>query len=221
MKLPNPLQEFLRPPRIAKLIKKANPLRGVVEEAREGIKAAKEEISSVASALRVEGVSPVETEAVEEEDQIAGGTAGNICSDEHVVQASADLTEALRMSRSRGVKDKEVRERLKAARSELNQMERYDLVAEKIGDYPSEQQEIARWLLPKSSAMRHQINEILMRDKTIEDLEKLAAYGSNTASQLTDQIDNLPPEQKESDACLVIKKLPTFLEEMRLKKGKG
>ena len=98
-------------------------------------------------------------------------------------------------------------------------MERYDLVAEKISSYPPEQQEIARWLLPKSAAIRHQINEILMRDKTIEDLEKLTSYGNATTSELTDRIDNLPPEQKTSDACLEIKKLPTFLEEMRIKKG--
>jgi len=221
-KLPN-LNNFPRPPRLSQIIKKGNPLREVVEDAREVIKGTREEISDIASSLRVEGIeeatTEVEPEPEVEEDEIKGGTAGNLCSDEHLVQAAANITEALRMARSRGIKDREVRDRIKAARSELNQMERFDITAEKIVTYPREQQEIAHWLLPRSSAMRHQINEILMRDKDIEDLEKVAAYGNTTASRLTDLIDALPKEQKESDACLEIKQLPAFLEEMRLKKG--
>jgi len=154
-------------------------------------------------------------------DEIKSGTAGNLCSDEHVVQAASDIAEALRMARRPGgIRDPEVRRRLKAARDELNQMERYDIVAEKIVTYPAEQAETARWLLPKSAAIRHTINEILMRDKTIEDLEKLSAYASGVASELTDKIDSLPKEQKERDACLEIKRLPQFLEEIRARKGK-
>ena len=120
---------------------------------------------------------------------------------------------------SRSVKDSEVRKRLKAARSELEQVERWDIVPEKIATYPTEQAETARWLLPKSAAIWHSINEILMRDKTIEDLEKLSAYASRVASELTDRIDSLPKEQKEGDACLEIKKLPQFLEEIKIRKA--
>jgi len=142
---------------------------------------------------------PVETS----EDKIIGGTAGNLCGDEHLSQAAGDLDEALRMARSRGIKDPEVRERLKGARSELNQMERYDLVPGKVKTYPGEQQEIARWLLPQSSSLRHQINDILLRDREIEDLENLTAAGDKVSSELTDKIDQLPIEQRETDACVI------------------
>jgi hypothetical protein len=137
------------------------------------------------------------------EDEILGGTAGNLCGDEHVTQAAGDLDEALRMARSRGLKDPEVRERLKGARSELNQMERYDLVPGKVKGYPKEQQEIARWLLPQSSSLRHQINDLLLRDRPVEDLENLTASADKVSSELTDKIDKLPTEQKETDACVI------------------
>jgi hypothetical protein len=58
-----------------------------------------------------------------------------------------------------------------------------------------------------------------MRDKGIEDLERVSTYASATASELTDRIDSLPSEQKASDACLEVKGLRTFLAEQRLKKG--
>lgn len=143
--------------------------------------------------------NPIETS----EDKVLGGTAGNLCGDEHVTQAAGDLDEALRMARSRGLKDPEVRERLKGARSELNQMERYDLVPGKVKTYPGEQQEIARWLLPESSSLRHQINDLLLRDRPLEDLENLTASADKVSSDLTDRIDKLPAEQKETDACVI------------------
>lgn len=150
-------------------------------------------------------ISPIEGEKVEikAEDEVAGGTAGNLCSDEHLTQASADIDEALRMARSRGVKDNEVRGRLKRARSELNQMERDDMVPTKLKNYPEEQQEIARWALVQSSSLRHQINDILIRDRSIEDLENLTATTNEVSSEFTDRIDKLPAEQKETDACVI------------------
>jgi len=44
---------------------------------------------------------------------------GTIWSDEHVTQATSGLTKALRIACTRGVKDAEVRKRLKGACSEL------------------------------------------------------------------------------------------------------
>lgn len=206
------LPEF--PPKLSQFIKKANPLRHALEDAQELVRAAAEDIRETASALRGEK----EVEETEEE-RIRGGTAGSICSDEHISQAASDIEEALRMARSRGIKDSEVRKRLKAARAELNAMERWDMSAEKIVSYPKEQQEIARWLLPKSAAIRHTINEILMREGNIEDLEKLSAYAKEVAGALTDKIDSLPKEQKERDECIMVKSLKTFLEERKIKKG--
>lgn len=154
------------------------------------------------------------------EDRIKGGTAGLVCAIEHVGDvASSDIAEALRMARSRGIKDHEVRKRLMRARQELNQLERDDLTPEKIVRSAEEEQELARWVLPKSAAMRHSINEILMRDRGIEDLEKLAAYANETAEELTNRVDALPPEQKATDECLEVKSLKSFLEERKLKKG--
>ncbi len=141
------------------------------------------------------------------------------CSLEHISDvAASDIAEALRMARSRGIKDGEVRTRLVKARQELNQLERYDLTAEKIVNSPKEEQELARAVLPRSSAMRHAINDILMRDKDIEDLEKLAAYANNTSQQITDLVDALPAEQKASDECLQVKRLNPFLEERKVGK---
>ncbi len=54
MPLPK-LPEFPKPPKISEIIKKANPIKGIVEDAREVIKSGREEISEVASSLRVEG----------------------------------------------------------------------------------------------------------------------------------------------------------------------
>lgn len=54
-RLPNLLENFPKPPQISQIIlKKANPVREVIEDAREVIKGVREEISDVASALRVE-----------------------------------------------------------------------------------------------------------------------------------------------------------------------
>jgi hypothetical protein len=108
---------------------------------------------------------------------------------------------------------------LKAALGELNQMETYELVADKTATYPQEQQKIRAWLLPRPSAMHHSINEILMKEKAIEDLEKVSACASSTASKLADKIDTLPAEQKAADECLEVEGLKTFIEEQRIRKG--
>lgn len=162
--------------------------------------------------LPVLEIKPPQPSETSFEEQIKTGTAGGICSDEHVSTASHLISEALRMARSRGMKDKEIRDRLKAARRELDLMERFDISESKIASYPKEQAEIARWLLPRSATIRHKINEILMQDKGIEELEQLSVFASSVASELTDRIDKLPEEQKESDTCLEVKKLSSFLE---------
>jgi len=68
--LPNPFKEF-KPPKISQIIfKKANPVREVIDDARDLIRAGKEEISNIAGALRVEGqVAPPEEGAETETKQ--------------------------------------------------------------------------------------------------------------------------------------------------------
>jgi hypothetical protein len=56
---------------------------------------------------------------IAKEDEVKRGTAATIWSDEHVTQATGDLTKALRMACTRGVKDVEVRKRPEGACSEL------------------------------------------------------------------------------------------------------
>jgi hypothetical protein len=65
------------------------------------------------------GLPPPAVPTIAKEDEAKRGTAGTIWSDEHVTQATSDLTKALRMACTRGVKDAEVRKRLKGTRSEL------------------------------------------------------------------------------------------------------
>jgi hypothetical protein len=198
----------------------------------------KEGITSIASAISLEGDAPhretpeslvnetvnknepLDTPVSIVEDSIKGGTAGTVCSEEHISQAASELKEALRMARARGIKDPEVRERLHGARDELNSMERRDMVAEKILTFPPEQAEIARWLLPKSAALRHSISELLMKDATIEDLEKASAMAAKTSREFTDRIEGLPAEQKANDECLGVKQLKQFVEERHLKEAK-
>lgn len=78
--LPNPFK--LKPPKISQIIfKKANPVREVIDDARELIRSGRDEIAGVASALRVEGqVAPpkpaeegAETETKQNEEE--GATA--------------------------------------------------------------------------------------------------------------------------------------------------
>ena len=196
------LPELPKLPNVLQLIKKSTPVREIADDLRQTMKSAREEISSIANAIKVEG-KPFETRSLSVEipirDKIKGGTAGNICSDEHVTQAASDTNEVLRMATGRAVKDAEIRRRSKAARSELNQKERYNLVTEKIACYPQKQQKFEAWLLPHSSVICHLTNEILMREKEIEDLEKVRAYAFSTASEFTDKIDALPTEQKAAD----------------------
>jgi hypothetical protein len=56
---------------------------------------------------------------IAKEDEVRGRTMGTIWSDEHVTQATSGLTKALRIACTRGVKDAEVRKRLKGVHSEL------------------------------------------------------------------------------------------------------
>lgn len=64
---PNPFKDFPKIPKLSQIIlKKANPVRGVIDDARQLIKAGKSEISEIASALRVEGYEkPAETKEEE------------------------------------------------------------------------------------------------------------------------------------------------------------
>ena len=68
-----------KPPRISEIIKKANPVREVIEAARELIKSGREDIRGVASSLRVEqkeGASEGKTPEIEPQSRTASPTSG-------------------------------------------------------------------------------------------------------------------------------------------------
>jgi hypothetical protein len=97
------LPELPKLPRVSQLTRKANPVREIADDLRQAIKSAREEISSVVDAIKVEG-KPFETPSLSVEapirDEIKRGTAGNIRSDEHVTQAASDIAKALTIPRA-------------------------------------------------------------------------------------------------------------------------
>ncbi len=158
-----------------------------MEDARELIKSGRQEISNVASSLRVEGTtSPTQVEESREpskEDKIAQGTACIVCSSEHFSEVSGSLNEAMRFARSEGVDNKEVTRRLRHAREELNTMERFDLSPQQIMNLPELEEPLGRWAVEQSRQLRHSLNAI----KDTQDLEKVAAQASNVADEFEEK----------------------------------
>lgn len=180
-KLPK-LGGFPKPPRIAEIIRRANPIRDVVDDAREVIKGAREEVSEVASSLRVEGAAPPaieEPKAVSMEEGAKEGTACIVCSDEHFSETSGALSEAIRFARDKGVGDREVTRRVRHAREELNAMERFDLSPQQVASLPEDEKPVGRWAVSKSRELRHALNSI----SSVDDLEKVAAQASDVADE--------------------------------------
>lgn len=185
MPLPKLPREFPKPPRISEILRKANPVREVVEDARELIKSGREEISSVASSLRVEGMTPKveEREEVSKEKEVAQGTACMVCSSEHFSEVSGSLNEAMRFARSEGVDNKEVTRRLRHAKEELNSMERFDLSPQQIMNLAEVEKPLGRWAVEQSRQLRHSLNAM----KNTEDLEKVTAQASDIADEFEEK----------------------------------
>ncbi|MDO9333990.1 MAG: hypothetical protein Q7T57_05655 [Dehalococcoidales bacterium] len=192
------LPSIPKPPRISELIPRATPLHEMIGDARAVIKQGREEITGVASYLHqgVEIPSDTPSEVAPEAekplvDKVAQGTACNICSDEHLVQTSGDLMEAMRFARQGGLTDPEAVRRVTAARAELNEMERYDLTPAQIETLSPQERALAEWALVKSRNIRHLINTALT-SRSVADLDKAAAEAERTASEFTSRVLGLP-----------------------------
>lgn len=131
--------------------------------------------------------------------EISAGTACTICSDEHFSTASGALAEAMRFARNTGMRDAEVIRRVRAARDELNEMERFDLAPDAVAQLPGYEKEIANWALVQSRDLRHEINSLI--SGSVEDLERVSAHAIKVSDEFMQKLWNLP--QDECPGCAV------------------
>jgi len=212
-----PLPNF-RPPRLSRLVRQANPLREVIDDARELVRSAGDSIKEVASSLHIEAPEePIsnEPEAPVSIKAVMEGTVCNLCSSEHFSQVSGDLAEAMRFARDKGLKHPEVIKRVEHARQELNEMERYDLSSATMETLSLAERKLAEWALPKSRNLRHMINKAITT-KEVRDLEGAAAEAERTAAEFTKRLWDLPTQREEScPECGDLEDLKAFLERRR------
>jgi len=158
---------------------------------------------------KVVKVLPQEQQQEQEQEQegeittgIAGtaaGTACTMCSDEHLSRASGALAEAMRFARTTGMKDSEVIRRVRAARDELNEMERFDLAPDTVAKLPGREKEIANWALSQSRDLRHEINSLISGG--VGDLERVAAHSIEISNEFMQKLWEMPEE--ECPTCAV------------------
>lgn len=209
-----------KPPSLSKFLKNANPIRTVIEDARESVRAARESISDVASALRVEELvtEPESYESPAPQKQIEEGTACNLCSQEHFHQTAGDLAEAMRFARDKGLKDPEAVRRVTHGLMELNEMERYDLSPSELEKLTPPERQLAEWALSKSRNLRHMINQAIM-SRSVPDLNKAAAEAETVAQEFTAKLMELPTTNEECQKCGEMEDLRAFLEKRKREKG--
>jgi len=218
-KLPK-LGGFPKPPRISEIIKKANPVREVIDDARELIKTGREEISEVASSLRVEeqkegaserkSTSTIQEPENPEQEDIA--TACVPCGVGHFAGAAKLLSEAVRF-RGDGITSNQVLDDIAGAIGELNTMERVDLTPEKLQSTLGWERPIADEALRESRKLRHRLEGI----SSMEEVEQAAAdserfykklfrdwfqqrfahLGPEKAQRIADKVGQLSPEDKD------------------------
>ncbi|GAI99896.1 unnamed protein product, partial [marine sediment metagenome] len=148
-KLPK-LGGFPKPPRISEIIKKANPVREIVEDARDLIKTGREEIGEVASSLRVEEQNKAPSEEkpiITTKTAIESGTACISCCRDHLSTSSSALSEGMRFARDKGIRNPEALRRIRIAFDELNAMERIDLAPDETVKLKGAEKDLANWTL--------------------------------------------------------------------------
>ena len=191
-----PLPNF-RPPRLSRLVRQANPLREVIDDARELVRSAGDSIREVASSLHIEAPEepiPREPEAPSIK-AVREGTACLPCSRDHFLTTSSSLSEGIRFARENGIKDHEVMRRIRIALQELDIMERIDLAPEEIAKLKGAERELADWTLKQSRELRHEITDI----KDVKSMEQAAARASHTTEEFMTRLWAIPEE--ECDTC--------------------
>lgn len=221
-KLPKfPPEGFPQPPKVSGIIKKANPLREVIEDAREVIRSGRAEIGGVASALRVEGIREPETTPKQE----AVATACVPCALGHFSTSAGLLNEAVRF-KEEGIASDAILDRVAKVLEEQNTLERVDLTQEKIQSAPQWEREIAEEALSQSRSLRHRLENL----STIEQLGQAAAdtesfykkfnrewfkrrfahLGPEKAQRIAEEVGKLSPVDKER----VLKRAEELIEEV-------
>jgi len=196
--MPKFLEGFPKPPKISEIIiKRANPLREVIDDAHNLIRSGKEEIADVAKALRVEGqVAPPKPETVGSEEkttptiasqepetvpqQIA--TACVACALGHFSTSAGLLNEAIRF-KGEDITSNEILDRIAKTLEEQNSLERVDLTPEKLQRTPEWEKEIAEEALQESRKLRHKLEGIT----SIDELEQTAADTSSYYKKMNRQ----------------------------------
>ena len=195
------------------------PLRGILKRGRQQVEKARTDIRSIANDIRGSVTTEPTKETKPASDQVAEGTACELCSSEHFAQTSGDLAEALRFARSEGVTHPEVIKRVEHARQELNTMERYDLSPSEIQRLSGPERELAEWGLKKSRNLRHMINRVITT-KGVSDLEAAAAEAETTAHDFTRRLWALTPSTEACPECESLQELREYLEKRRQKEAK-
>ena len=213
-KLPNPLENFPRPPRLSRILKRANPLREVIQDAREAIESGREAVSDIALAIRVEGESPVEPASEETSTPVAAGTACLPCCRDHLSTSSSALSEGMRFARDKGVKDPEALRRIRIALDELNAMERIDLAPDETAKLKGAEKDLANWTLKGSREIRHAITAI----KDVESMEQAAARASAITEEFISRLWAIPEE--ECETCGEVREsIRQFVEKRKRERG--
>lgn len=192
-----------KPPRISTIIEGINPLKEIIQDSREVIKGAREEVSEVASSLRVERAERVESAPTRESQEeppfsqneaVATGTACIPCCRDHLSTSSSALSEGIRFARDKGVKDPEALRRIRIALDELNIMERIDLAPDETAKLKGAEKDLANWTLKGSREIRHAITAI----KDVESMEQAAAKASAITEEFIGRLWAIPEEECET-----------------------
>jgi len=120
-------------------------------------------------------------------EEIANGTACDICSLDHISTCAGILEEANRFARREGVNNTEVIRRISICRQQLNALERDDANPQKLVELPPIERKIMERILPKAGKLRHRLNEIV----SLETLEQVTAETQDLSDQFQDEIFHL------------------------------
>jgi len=135
--------------------------------------------------------SPGQDEHPASQASVSAGTACLPCSRDHLSTSSSSLSEGVRFARDKGIKDPEVRRRIRIALDELNIMERIDLAPDEIAGLKGAEKVLANWILNQSRDLRHAITAI----KDAESMEQAAAKASQITEEFMSQLWSIPEEE--------------------------
>lgn len=122
-------------------------------------------------------------------EKIKGGTSCIVCSRDHLTQAAGLLEEAYKFVNrpDYGINSDEVKNRVKLALKEMNNMERYDLLPENVEKLQGEEKRLAQMALNASATIRHDLTEAITNQNT-EAFKKAVAEASDLSGKYFNQV---------------------------------